>query len=165
LVLLTDSPAVADAVETHLAAQLESLQRRDIAAQALRDYCVIAVCRDLDECAAISNSLAPEHLEVITAEPRALLPKLTNAGAVFLGPYTPESLGDYIAGPSHVLPTSGTARFFSPLSVEDFLKRTSVIEYGRGTLLAAIEDTAAMARAEGFEAHARAAEIRGARDV
>jgi histidinol dehydrogenase len=165
LVFLTDSPALADAVETAIAEQLAALPRKDIARQALRDYCIIAVCRDLDECAGISNALAPEHLEVITAEPRALLPKLRNAGAVFLGPYTPESLGDYIAGPSHVLPTSGTARFFSPLNVEDFLKRTSVIEYGREAMLASIQDVAVMARSESLEAHAKAAEIRGADDV
>ena len=108
----------------------------------------------------IANDVAPEHLEIMTADPHALLPGIHNAGAVFLGAYTPEPLGDYLAGPSHVLPTSGSARFFSPIGVDSFIKRMSVIEYTRDALAEDASDITAVAYAEKLTAHAHAVEVR-----
>ena len=108
----------------------------------------------------MANTVAPEHLEVVTANPRELLPYLTNAGAIFLGAYSPEPLGDYMAGPSHVLPTSGTARFFSPLSTDTFLKKTSVIEYSREQLETLSAGIINLAQAEKLDAHANSVRIR-----
>ena len=115
---------------------------------------------DMDEAVDFANRLAPEHLEVMCAEPMQYLGRLDNAGSVFLGKYAPEPLGDYYAGPNHVLPTSGTARFFSPLSVDSFIKKSSFICYDRAALEAAREDITAIARAEGLEAHARSIDVR-----
>ena len=106
------------------------------------------------------TDIAPEHLEIMTENPKALLPQILNAGAVFLGQNTPEPLGDYMAGPCHVLPTSGTARFFSPLSVESFLKRTSLVDFSREALAACREDIVALALSEGLTAHANSIQVR-----
>ena len=114
----------------------------------------------MDQAVALANQFAPEHLELAVAEPEKLLPRITSAGAVFLGQYTPEPVGDYVAGPSHVLPTGGTARFFSGLSVNDFLRTMSVLSYDRAALQKAAPDVDALARAEGLDAHARSATIR-----
>ena len=108
----------------------------------------------------MANVVAPEHLEVVTEAPRELLPYLTNAGAIFLGSYSPEPLGDYMAGPCHVLPTSGTARFFSPLSTDTFLKKTSVIEYSREELGKLSDDIIALAKCEKLDAHANSVAVR-----
>ena len=111
----------------------------------------------------MANTIAPEHLEICTAAPRELLPLITNAGAIFLGQYSPEPLGDYMAGSCHVLPTSGTARFFSPLSTDTFLKKTSVIEYSRGELEKLSDDIIALANAEKLGAHANSVAVRFAK--
>ncbi|NLG38254.1 MAG: histidinol dehydrogenase, partial [Clostridiales bacterium] len=122
--------------------------------------CALVRVGTLDDAVRVANDIAPEHLELAVADPEALLNDVRNAGAVFLGHFSPEPLGDYFAGPNHVLPTSGTARFFSPLSVDDFVKRSSVIGYSREALRSVYRDIAAFARAEGLEAHARSASIR-----
>ena len=153
-VLLTTSGALAEAVQGEIMRQAGSLSRSEIIACALRDFGCAIVCRDLEEAAALANEIAPEHLEIRTEHPRALLPAIRNAGAVFLGAWSPEPLGDYLAGPDHVLPTSGTARFFSPLSVESFLKSMSVIEYSRESLFPIREEIIALAETEKLTAHA-----------
>lgn len=159
-VLLTTSDELARAVDAEIVRQTGYLSRSEIMECSLRDFGCAIVCRDLDEAAALANEIAPEHLEVVTEEPRALLPKLKNAGAVFLGAWSPEPLGDYLAGPDHVLPTSGTARFFSPLSVDSFLKTMSVIEYSRETLEPIKDQIIALAETEKLTAHANSIRVR-----
>ena len=159
-VLLTTSETLAEQVAAEIARQTAYLSKKDIINQSLRDYGAIIVCEDLEQCCDLANEIAPEHLEVLTAEPRALVPKLKNAGALFLGQNSPEPLGDYMAGPCHVLPTSGTARFFSPLGVESFLKRTSVIEFSREALGEVAEDIIRLAKSESLTAHANSIELR-----
>jgi histidinol dehydrogenase len=159
-ILLTDSPALAQAVNEEIARQMAYLPRTEIIADSLRDFGVAIVCASLEQAAELANEIAPEHLEVLTKEPETLLPLLKNAGAIFLGEYSPEPLGDYMAGPDHVLPTSGTARFFSPLSVESFLKRTSLISYDRASLAKAKDSILTLAQAEGLSAHANAVAVR-----
>ena len=158
--LVTDSMPLLEAVEGELAEQLSTLPRREIAMQSLRDYGALIHCETIEEAVEVANRIAPEHLEVMVCDPHRYLGRLENAGSVFLGAYSPESLGDYFAGPNHVLPTGGTARFASPLSVDDFIKKSSFIEYTQAELGTACEDIARIARREGLEAHARAAEIR-----
>ena len=114
----------------------------------------------MDQCAALANEIAPEHLEIVTQEPRALLPQIKNAGAVFLGAYSPEPLGDYMAGPDHVLPTSGAARVFSPLSVDSFLKTMSVIEFDRSSLEPIASEIITLAETEKLTAHANSVRVR-----
>lgn len=155
-VLVTPSRALAEAVKAELNRQLKELPRREIAAAALQNHGAICVVKDLDEGFAVVNRLAPEHLELLIADPFAHLGKVENAGAVFLGPYSTEPVGDYFAGPNHVLPTNGTARFSSPLSVDDFVKKTSVISYSKRDLLANGGKIVALAEQEGLSAHARA---------
>lgn len=159
-VLLTTSPALAAAVREELTRQTARLSRREIITQSLADFGSILLCRSLEEAVALANEIAPEHLEIITREPRALLPDIKNAGAVFLGPWSPEPLGDYMAGPNHVLPTSGTARFFSPLSVESFLKSMSVIEYDQSALEAVAGSIITLANSEQLTGHANSVQIR-----
>ncbi len=163
--LITDSPALAAAVERETARQLARLPRAGIAGEALQRNGLIIVAYDIAAAMELANLAAPEHLEILTADPFALLPAVRHAGAVFLGPYSPEPLGDYLAGPNHVLPTGGTARFYSVLSVETFMKRTSVIAYTEAALAAVGEDVIRLATAEGLEAHASAVRIRRRRDV
>jgi histidinol dehydrogenase len=136
------------------------MPRRPIIAASLANRGAVIVVRDLEEACAIANRIAPEHLELAVADPDALLPRIRHAGAIFMGHYSSESLGDYCAGPNHVLPTSRTARFSSPLGVYDFQKRSSLIRVTReaATRLGATART--LARAEGLEAHARSAELR-----
>jgi histidinol dehydrogenase len=160
-VLLTDSAKLAAAVQGELAKQLATLPRRDFAAPALRDWGLILVTRNLDEAVTIANDLAPEHLEILTRTPRKWVKKLTTAGALFVGPHATEPLGDYIAGPSHTLPTGGTARAFSGVSVYTFLRRTSVIEADAAGLRALAPAIEALAEAEQLEAHRRAVALRG----
>lgn len=159
-VLLTDSPDLAQAVAREIDRQSEMLSRKDIIDASLRDFGCALVCNNLDECVALANQIAPEHLELCVAEPNALLPHIKNAGAVFLGDWSPEPLGDYIAGPNHVLPTSGTARFFSPLSVTSFIKTMSVIEYGKDDLAQVQAQVIALAQSEGLTAHANSIQVR-----
>ncbi len=159
-VLLTTSAKVAEAVDREIARQCGYLERSEIMACSLRDYGCAIVCSDLSQAAALANEIAPEHLEIVTARPRDLLPAIKNAGAVFLGEWSPEPLGDYMAGPNHVLPTSGTARFFSPLSVDSFLKTMSVVAYSREALAAVKDPVIALARAEKLTAHANSIQVR-----
>ena len=159
-VLVTPSETLADAVATEVEKQLAELPRKEIAEASIRNYGAIYVTTDIEEAIDVTNELAPEHLEVLTAEPMQLLGKIRHAGAIFLGPYSSEPVGDYFAGPNHVLPTNGTARFSSPLNVDDFTKKSSIISYSETALRANGEKIAALARLEGLEAHARAVEVR-----
>jgi histidinol dehydrogenase len=159
-VCITTSRPLAGRVATALDVQLARLPRRAIAARSLARFGAIVTVRTRGEALALTNRLAPEHLELCVANPRRWLARVRNAGAVFMGVGAPEAFGDYLAGPNHVLPTGGTARFASPLGVWDFQKRTSVIEAGRTTLARLGPPVARLARLEGLEAHARAVEMR-----
>ncbi|MBT2698133.1 histidinol dehydrogenase [Bacillus sp. ISL-40] len=159
-VLVTPSITLAEAVALEVEKQLELLPRKDIAASSIADYGVIYVTADMDEAVETVNQLAPEHLEVITENAIELLGKIRHAGAIFIGRYSSEPVGDYFAGPNHVLPTNGTARFSSPLNVDDFQKKSSVIIYSEKALIENGAKIAEFARMEGLEAHARAVEIR-----
>jgi len=160
-IVITDSPELARRVAEEAELQLARLPRREIAAAALDRNGLIIIAASTLAAMELANIAAPEHLEILTAEPFGLLPYVRHAGAVFLGPYSPEPLGDYLAGPNHVLPTGGTARFYSVLNVETFMKRTSVIAYTKEALAAVSEDVIRLAAAEGLEAHANAVKIRG----
>ena len=159
-VLLTDSMALARAVDGEIVRQTGYLSRSEIMEASLRDFGCAIVCPGLEACVDLANEIAPEHLEIVTADPRALLPAVKNAGAVFLGAWSPEPLGDYLAGPDHVLPTSGTARFFSPLSVDSFLKTMSVIQYDRASLSPVKEEIITLAESEKLTAHANSIRVR-----
>lgn len=159
-VLLTDSMELAQAVDAEIIRQTGYLDRSEIMECSLRDFGCAIVCDSLADCAALANEVAPEHLEIVTEDPRALLPSIKNAGAVFLGSWSPEPLGDYLAGPDHVLPTSGTARFFSPLSVDSFLKTMSVIQYDQASLGPIKEQIITLANAEHLTAHANSIRVR-----
>lgn len=159
-VLVTDSDQLAMEVAKEVEHQLATLPRKEIAEASIRDYGAIYVTRTLDEAIDVVNKLAPEHLEVLTKEPYDALGKIRHAGAIFLGPYSSEPVGDYFAGPNHVLPTNGTARFSSPLNVDDFTKKMSIISYSKRALMENGEKIAKLARLEGLEAHARAIDIR-----
>lgn len=159
-VLLTPSRTFAEQAMREIERQLELLPRRDIAAQSLADFGTVVVTKTLDEAFEIANVVAPEHLEILTRDPQGGLEKVKNAGAVFLGEYSPEPLGDYFAGPNHILPTSGTARFSSPLSVDVFTKTMNYIAYDRQSLYACYQDIARFAQTEGLTAHARSVSIR-----
>ncbi len=158
--LVTDSPELAKAVEAEIETQLSALPRRKVAEKSLKDYGAIILVRDLGEAADIANRIAPEHLELAVDRPLELLPKIKNAGAIFMGHYTPEAVGDYCAGPNHVLPTGGTARFFSPLSTDDLVKKSSVLMYTKKSLGEIAPAVIRIARMEGLDAHARMVEKR-----
>ncbi len=158
--LITPSEELSSAVGAELDTQLASLPRGGYARESLEECGAIVVTADLAQAVEVANHLAPEHLQIITAEPEALLPSIRNAGCIFLGPYSPVALGDYIAGPSHVLPTNRTARFSSPLSVYDFVKHSSVICASAEGLSDLADATIALAEAEGLTAHARSIEAR-----
>lgn len=159
-VLFTPSRSLAEKVSAEMEEQLQSLPRREIIERSLQDHGRIYVVPDLETAVDKMNEFAPEHLELMVAEPFEWLGKIRNAGAVFLGPNSSEPVGDYFAGPNHVLPTSGTARFSSPLNVDDFMKKSSVIAYSKEAIQANADKIAALARLEGLEAHARAVEKR-----
>ncbi|MGN7945061.1 histidinol dehydrogenase [Bacillus sp. 22446] len=159
-ILVTPSKGLAEAVQAEVQAQLDTLPRKSIAAQSIQGHGHIYVTESLDRAVDIVNQLAPEHLEVLTAYPESLLGQIKHAGAIFLGRYSPEPVGDYFAGPNHVLPTNGTARFSSPLGVTDFQKKTSIISYSKEAFETHRESIAAFARLEGLEAHARSIEAR-----
>ncbi len=159
-VLVTDSIDLAKAVQAELETQIDALPRREIARTSIDGNGKIIIAESIDEAVDIANRIAPEHLEVCVDDPFKYLDRIQNAGSVFLGRYCPESLGDYYAGPNHTLPTNGTARFSSPLSVDDFVKKTAFSYYERSSLEKAYKDIAVFARKEGLEAHARAAETR-----
>jgi histidinol dehydrogenase len=159
-VLVTPSMELAEAVSAEVEKQLEQLPRKEIAARSIEDYGVIYVTASIEEAVETVNQLAPEHLEIITENAVELLGKIRHAGAIFIGRYSTEPVGDYFAGPNHVLPTNGTARFSSPLNVDDFQKKSSVIIYSEKALKDNGEKIAKFARMEGLEAHARAVEYR-----
>lgn len=159
-VLVTPSRELAQQVQAEVERQLTLLPRESIARRSIDDYGMIIVSADMEQAVEIANTIAPEHLEVCVDEPFALLPMIRHAGSIFLGKYAPEALGDYFAGPNHTLPTNGTARFSSPLSVDDFVKRSSYIYYNAKALEKSAKKIAAFARSEGLEAHARSVEVR-----
>jgi histidinol dehydrogenase len=159
-VLVSPDGAFLERVAERIAAHLPGQPRREIIARALARRGALIETRDLAEAAEIANRLAPEHLELSVADPEALLPLIRHAGAIFLGRYTPEAIGDYCAGPNHVLPTAGTARFFSPLGVYDFQKRSSLIQCSPAGGAALGQLAALLARGEGLEAHAQSAAAR-----
>jgi histidinol dehydrogenase len=163
-VLVTPSMRLAQEVAAEVEKQLAVLPRKEIAARSIEDYGVIYVTNTIEEAVETVNSLAPEHLEVITENAMELLGKIRHAGAIFIGRYSSEPVGDYFAGPNHVLPTNGTARFSSPLNVDDFQKKSSVIVYSEKALKENAAKIAEFARMEGLEAHARAVEIRLKKD-
>ena len=159
-ILLTTSMELARQVDSEIIRQTGYLSRSEIMEESLKNFGAVIVCPSLERCVELANEVAPEHLEVCTADPRALLPQIKNAGAVFLGAWAPEPLGDYLAGPDHVLPTSGTARFFSPLSVDSFLKTMSVLEFDRASLEPIHDEVIAFAEAEHLTAHANSIRVR-----
>jgi histidinol dehydrogenase len=158
--LITTSETLGDAVIAQVEAQLETLSRKDICRQSIDEFGTVVIVPNIDLAVELANILAPEHLELLTRDPEVLVSKLTHAGAVFVGEYTPEPIGDYLAGPSHVLPTGGTARFFSALSAESFLRKSSYLSYGKEQLLASIPAAAFMAHTEGLTAHQASLERR-----
>ncbi|MGC4376867.1 histidinol dehydrogenase [Fictibacillus sp. Mic-4] len=159
-VLVTTSEKLAKEVAEEVERQLSTLPRKDIARQAIENYGAIYIAETLEEGISAINDIAPEHLEIMTEEPHEVLGAIKHAGAIFLGKYSSEPVGDYFAGSNHVLPTSGTARFSSPLSVDDYVKKSSVIGYSRQALMENGKKITALARLEGLEAHARAIDVR-----
>ena len=159
-VLITTAEPFAEQVIAAVERQLASLPRQTIAAASWSEYGAVILVDDLAQAASFSNRLAPEHLELAVNDPFALLPLITNAGAIFMGHYTPEAVGDYLAGPNHTLPTGGTARFFSPLSVDDFVKKSSLIYLSPEGLQRLGSDVVTLAELEGLDAHARSVSVR-----
>ena len=159
-ILLTNSKTLAENVKAELKIQCEKLERKDIIKESLKNYGAVIVCADMAQAVEFANELAPEHLEVCCENPMEYVGKLDNAGSVFLGNYSPEPLGDYFAGPNHVLPTSGTARFFSPLSVDSFVKKSSFIYYTEDALKEQSDDIVRFAEVEGLTAHANSIKVR-----
>lgn len=159
-ILITDSMKLAEDVQGEIEKQIKMLERKRIIRKSLEDYGGIIVTKDIDEAIDIANSIAPEHLELAVKEPFRKLGRVKNAGSIFLGMYSPEPLGDYMAGPNHVLPTNGTSRFFSPLSVDDFIKKSSITYYNREALSGLKEDIIKLAESEGLTAHANSIKVR-----
>lgn len=159
-ILLTTSETVAQKTVEEIKRQAAKLSRKDIIEESLKNYGAVLICCSIDEAVDLANLIAPEHLEMMVENPLSYIGRLDNAGSVFLGKYAPEPLGDYYAGPNHVLPTSGTARFFSPLSVEDFVKRSSFIYYTEDALRQAKDDIVCIAKREGLTAHANSITVR-----
>ncbi len=159
-ILITTSEKLAKEVQAQVTKQTALLERKEIIEKSLNNYGAIIVVESYDEACELSNRVAPEHMEICTKEPFSLLPKIQNAGAIFLGHYTPEPLGDYMAGPNHVLPTGGTARFFSPLSIDDYIKKSSIISFSQDALKALGNDVIKFAEAEGLTAHANSVKVR-----
>jgi histidinol dehydrogenase len=162
-ILVTSSPRLAEAVKKELKKLLFILPRRAIITSSLKNHGAIFLVKDLQQGVEIVNRLAPEHLEIITKSDNATLKKIKNAGSIFLGNFSPVAIGDYFAGPNHVLPTEGTARFFSPLSVDTFMKKSSIVNYSRRTMESVSEKVARFAEHEGLTAHALSARLRGRR--
>jgi histidinol dehydrogenase len=159
-ILITDDAALADEVERAVEAQLSTLPRADIARTSWREFGAIILVRNLDDAAELANAIAAEHLEIMTTDPEALSAKIRNAGAIFLGPHTPEAIGDYVGGSNHVLPTARSARFSSGLGVLDFMKRTSILKCGPDQLRALGPAAMTLGKAEGLDAHARSVGLR-----
>ena len=159
-VLITDSEKLAKETSKELSLQLSKLERQNIAGKSVENYGAAIICENMDEAFSLANEIAPEHMEILTENPFADLSKVRNAGSIFLGEYSPEPLGDYFAGPNHVLPTNGTARFSSPLSVDTFIKKSGVIYYTKKGLDEYKDDIIRFADAEGLTAHANSVKIR-----
>jgi len=159
-ILVTDSLILAEAVKRDLAVQIKKLKREKIARTSLNKYGAIIITGNIDRAADIANRIAPEHLEIMTRTPSKIVPMIRNAGAVFLGRWTPEPMGDYAAGPNHTLPTGGTARFSSPLGVYDFIKRTSLLDFSRAGFVGLADTVETFADVEGLEAHGYTVRIR-----
>ena len=159
-ILITTSRKLAEETKAELARQVETLSRKEIIKESLQNFGGIIVCDTIDRAIDLANEVAPEHLEVVVKDPFTYLGRLDNAGSIFLGEYAPEPLGDYYAGPNHVLPTSGTARFFSPLSVDAFVKKSSYIYYTKDALQEASADIVRFANKEGLTAHANSIIVR-----
>lgn len=161
-ILVTTAPALAEAVEAELSRQIDDdLTRKEIARASVRDYGLIFTADNLDEAFEIANRIAPEHMEIMLPDAQQYLDRVQNAGAIFLGSYTPEPVGDYFAGPNHTLPTSGSAKFSSPLGVYDFQKRSSILRYEKEAVEKIADSVAAFANSEGLDAHARSVLKRG----
>jgi histidinol dehydrogenase len=158
--LLTDNAELAEKVAVEIEARTAKMPRRDIIEKSLGNYGAALIVPDIETAVAFANELAPEHLELCVRDPQPLISKIRHAGAIFVGQYSPEPLGDYFAGPNHVLPTSGTARFFSPLNTNDFIKKTSLINYTKEDLAGCWQDIAAFADSEQLPAHADAIRVR-----
>ena len=159
-VLVTSCDKLAAAVQAEVEKQLQQLTREAIARQSIDNFGAIIICRDLDEAITFSNRIAPEHLELAVDDPFAILPQIRHAGAIFMGHHTPEAAGDYLAGPNHTLPTGGTARFFSPLSLDDFVKKSSIVRFSEAGLKRLGKEIIHIAELEGLEAHAKSVSIR-----
>lgn len=159
-ILITTSKKLADEVNQYIEKMVPNLSRRAILEKSLENYGYILLAESLDEAIDVANEIASEHLEIVTANPFEVMTKIKNAGAIFLGSYSSEPLGDYFAGPNHVLPTNGTAKFFSPLSVDDYVKKSSIIYYSKEALEAVHEDIEKFAKAEGLTAHANSIHMR-----
>jgi len=159
-VLIVLSDAYAGAVDSEVERQLKDLRNRAVVERALSNHGAIIVAQSLQEAIDLINEIAPEHLELMVEAPWNLVGRVQNAGAIFLGPFSPETVGDYLAGTNHVLPTGGTARFFSPLGVDDFLKKSNIVSFSQEALSEFREYVRRMAGMEGLDAHARAVEMR-----
>jgi len=159
-VLVTSCEKMAAAVQVEVEKQLAELSREAIARKSIDDFGAIILAQDLDEAIAFSNRIAPEHLELAVDNPFEILPRIKHAGAVFMGHHTPEAAGDYLAGPNHTLPTGGTARFFSPLSLDDFVKKSSIVSFSQAGLQRLGDEIVHIAKLEGLEAHAKSVSIR-----
>lgn len=159
-ILVTDSMELAEKVDIEVKAFTEELSRKEIIEKSLENYGYILVCDDMKDCIQTVNDIAPEHLEILTTEPFLTMTKVKNAGAIFLGEYSSEPLGDYFAGPNHVLPTNGTAKFFSPLSVDDYIKKSSIIYFSKEALAPIQKDIQSFAKAERLTAHANSIKVR-----
>ena len=158
--LITDSKRLADAVDEEVERKVDKLKRKEIIRKSLDNYGAIIISKDIKEAVGFSNSIAPEHIEIMTKEPMDVLPEIKNAGAIFLGEWTPEALGDYSAGPNHTLPTGGTARFSSPLGVYDFVKRSSLLYFTKDGFTELAEIVKTVAAAEGLDAHEDTIKVR-----
>jgi histidinol dehydrogenase len=159
-ILLTTSKEIAEKTAMEIEKQKKALSKRDIIDESLEKFGAVIICKTIDSCVDIANEIAPEHLELMIENPMEYIGRIDNAGSVFLGKYSPEPLGDYYAGPNHVLPTSGTARFFSPLSVDAFVKKSSFIYYTKDALEKGRNDIVTLAESEGLTAHANSIKVR-----
>ena len=159
-ILITTSKELAEQVSAQVDIQTEKLSRKEIVRKSLDNYGYILLADSMEDAIDAANEIASEHLEILTANPYEVMTKIRNAGAIFLGEYSSEPLGDYFAGPNHILPTNGTAKFFSPLNVDDFMKKTSIISYSREALEGVHKDIEAFAESEGLTAHANSIKVR-----
>ncbi len=164
-ILVTDSRELAFKVKENIKNRILKVKRKEIIAQSIKNYSAIIITDNLEQSINIANEIAPEHLEILTKEPFLIFPKIKNAGAIFLGEYSPEPIGDYMAGPNHVLPTSGTARFFSPLGVYDFYKRSSIISLSKECFKELKDDVCVFAEAEGLYSHSESLNVRKGDDL